>query len=34
MYALIFIFSMVSVIALCILIWFHTKAGKKWLRDL
>ena len=30
MYALIFIFSMVSLIALGILLWF----GKKWLKEL
>ena len=34
MYALIFIFSAVSVIALGILLWFQTKPGKKWLKEL
>lgn len=34
MYALIFIFSTVSVIALGILLWFQTKSGKKWLKEL
>ena len=31
---LIMLFSLVAVICIVILIWFRTKAGKKWLRDL
>ena len=31
---LITLFTAVSVIGIAILIWFGTKSGKKWLRDL
>ena len=31
---LITLFAAVSVIGIAILIWFSTKSGKKWLRDL
>ena len=31
---LIYLFTTISIIGIGILIWFNTKSGKKWLREL
>ena len=34
MSSLMFLFILGDVVGICILIWFKTKSGKKWLRNL